>query len=471
MDSRNTMLSSIETPYDDVMPSVDEPSAKFYIEAIRVYLGICAGTVSFKQALRVVEELKQNSEFAKYPIDPTVLPVNDDLKDKLLENLRTARKYKLCTAESIKSAYSFAVLNQDAPASTRDAQVLRYFASAPTDTLVECSDALGFTPRTVSRSLKRLRERNSVRFGCIIDQSAFGVISAIVFFKLSDDIEWEYVQAAISEFPFTKALLKTSISPFGYFSLLFPNSERNRLVLRASLEELSGRVFTYTSYHEQQASGAVVNLSLFSNNKWQFTDKFQKKLEKGSESDSPPVLLGNRGEMINFRPRDYAVLSQFTADVRASPSEVSTRLRSTGWDLDSRQVSHIYRRMRDEDVFLPYVTIGGMGLSASFCFEILCTPDWRKPIISAVAELPQSMYYLSDKGVIVWTRTPPNHQVEYYQVFRSLEQHSGVKSVESIMTISLKGSRSMYDIADKWDYVNGNWQVPSHILDLSGYFF
>ena len=35
MESGNAVLSSINTPYDDVIPSSDEPSAKFYLEVIR----------------------------------------------------------------------------------------------------------------------------------------------------------------------------------------------------------------------------------------------------------------------------------------------------------------------------------------------------------------------------------------------------------------------------------------------------
>jgi len=471
MESGKAVLSSIHTPYDDVIPSSDEPSAKFYLEVIRVYLGICSGTVSFEEAIDAVEELKDNPEFAKSPTDPTVLPVNDRLKERLLDNLETVRKYKMCTADSIRSAYSFAFLNQDAPISPTDSEVLTFFAERPTATLVDCADELGYTSRTVSRSLKRLRERNSIRFSCIVDQSAFGITSAIVFFKLRDDVEWESVEAALSAFPFTKAILKTTMSPLGYFSVLYPTTDENRRIFQASLDKLSNKMFSYMGYHEQQAAGATSNFSLFSDDEWHFPETFEHKLDPDVEIESLPPLLRNRGKMESVQPKEYAVISQLTQNARASPSRVHTRLQRLGWDLTSRQVGYLIRRIRDEELVLPYLTVGGLRISASFCFEILCAPEWRNRLVYAAADIPQAIYYQSDQGVIVWAQVPAKHQVEYYQAFRSLEQNEGVWSVNPIMTIAQKGSRTMLDIAREWNYSDGTWHVPSHDLDLADYFY
>ncbi|MHA2043070.1 MAG: hypothetical protein ACW975_14545 [Candidatus Thorarchaeota archaeon] len=35
----------IQTPYDDLIPHSDEPSVQFYIDAMRIYLGLYEGTL------------------------------------------------------------------------------------------------------------------------------------------------------------------------------------------------------------------------------------------------------------------------------------------------------------------------------------------------------------------------------------------------------------------------------------------
>ena len=79
---------------------------------------------------------------------------------------------------------------------------------------------------------------------------------------------------------------------------------------------------------------------------------------------------------------------------------------------------------------------------------------------------PWTMYYLSARGIIVWTSVPASHQVEYYQVFRALQQMSGVDRVQPIMTISQSGSRSIDDLVRHWEYEDGVWSVKPHEVDL-----
>ena len=79
------------------------------------------------------------------------------------------------------------------------------------------------------------------------------------------------------------------------------------------------------------------------------------------------------------------------------------------------------------------------------------------------------MYYISSRGIIVWTMTPGEHQVEYYQLFRALEQKPGVDSVNPIMTISQRGSKSMLDLTRNMTYQNGRWSVDPEDIDISPY--
>ncbi len=54
-------------------------------------------------------------------------------------------------------------------------------------------------------------------------------------------------------------------------------------------------------------------------------------------------------------------------------------------------------------------------------------------------------------------------------MFRSLEKKKGVKSVQSIMTIVQKGTRTMHELVHYWDYKKNQWSIPSRELDLGAY--
>ena len=59
--------------------------------------------------------------------------------------------------------------------------------------------------------------------------------------------------------------------------------------------------------------------------------------------------------------------------------------------------------------------------------------------------------------------------MEYYQLFRSLEQKPGVSSVQPIMTIAQQGSRSMLDLVKDISLDNGVWAVDVDDLDIRKY--
>jgi hypothetical protein len=65
--------------------------------------------------------------------------------------------------------------------------------------------------------------------------------------------------------------------------------------------------------------------------------------------------------------------------------------------------------------------------------------------------------------------SPGPHQVEYYQMFRSLEQNPGVEKVQPIMTIAQSGSRSMMDLTKNLTYESGIWSTRPEDVDLTDY--
>ena len=197
---------SFRTPFDDLIPKLEDPQAQFYLDAIRIYLGLCEGTVTMEIALKAVDILKDNPEYTAYPTNPTLISINQRYKTKMLENLRTLNKFNLYTKSSIKSAYNFAFLIEESPVSSTDISVLSVLTKDPTISLVDASNILNIAPRTIARSLDRLRERNHLRISCLIDFSAFNLQSVMLFFTVQEGIEWEQIERGFTQYPFILAL-------------------------------------------------------------------------------------------------------------------------------------------------------------------------------------------------------------------------------------------------------------------------
>jgi DNA-binding Lrp family transcriptional regulator len=457
----------IQTPYDDLFPKVAEPSAQFYLDAMRIYLGICAGTITMEEALEAVETLKANPEFVAYPTNPTIVPINETFKNKLLENLKTLSKFNLLTRDSVRSAYTFAFLVEEVPMTKTDFDVLKVLAVNPTISIVKASEMLEMAPRTVARALDRLRDRHFVRYSAILDYTAFNIQSAMLFFTLREDIDWTEVEQGFSEYKFTKSLLKTTMTDLGYVSFMIPNRERNLTTFHESIRAVSKTYFDYSSLHYQTGSGARSNLSLYKKGNWSLARVVDSPFEETVQDiDKLPVLLMCKGVQPEFGETELAVGSQLQLNVRAPPSKISKSLSAEGWDIDARKVSQVIQKLNNRTLFLPYVVISGLGLSSNFCFEIVCNESWIDRILSTIVTFPWTMYYLSARGIIVWTSVPADHQVEYYQVFRALQQMSGVEVVQPIMTISQRGSRSTIDLTRNWEYRDGVWYVKPDEVDL-----
>jgi DNA-binding Lrp family transcriptional regulator len=465
--SKKSSPIDIETPYDDLFPTVDEPTVQFYLDAMRIYLGLCAGTVSMEEALKAVDLLKTNPEFVSYPTNPTVVPINEVFKNKVLENLKTLSKFNLLTKDSVRSAYTFAFLTEEAPITKTDFSVLKLLSINPTISLVKASEILQMAPRTVARSLDRIRQRHYVRFSAILDYTAFNIQSAMLFFTLQEDVDWNEVEQGFSEYSFTKSLLKTTMTDLGYVTFMIPNRERNLSTFHDSIRSVSRAYFDYSSLHYQTGSGAKSNISLFENGRWTLAKVVESPFEDIPQGvEELPLLLLCKGVQKDFSQDDLAVGSQLQLDVRAPPSKVSKSLSARGWSIDARRVSQVINKLYSRNLIHPYITVSGLGLSSNFCFEIVCDESWRDRILSTIVTFPYTMYYLSARGIIVWTSVPSYHQVEYYQVFRALQQMSGVEMVQPIMTISQRGSRSTIDLTRNWDYVDGVWSVKPEEVDL-----
>jgi DNA-binding Lrp family transcriptional regulator len=460
----------IETPYDELFPKVADPSVQFYLDAMRIYLGICAGSITMEEALGAVEILKANPEYVAYPTNPTIVPINDVFKNKVLENLKTLNKFNLLTRDSVRSAYTFAFLIEETPITKTDFDVLKLLAFDPTISLVKGSETLKMAPRTVARALERLRDRHFVRFSSILDYTAFNIQSAMLFFTLQEDVAWAEVEQGLSEYGFTKSLLKTTMTDLGYASFMIPNRERNLTKFHESVRAVSKAYFDYSSLHYQTGSGARSNLSLFEDGDWTLARVVEAPFEDTEQDiDKLPVLLMCKGVQPEFGETELAVGSQLQLNVRAPPSQISKNLSVHGYDIEPRRISQVIHKLNNRSLLLPYVVVSGLGLTSNFCFEIVCNEAWRDRILSTIVTFPWTMYYLSARGIIVWTSVPASHQVEYYQVFRALQQMSGVEMVQPIMTIRQSGSRLTIDLTRNWVYEDGVWSVKPDEVDLRRY--
>ena len=463
---------SFQTPFDDLIPKLDDSQAQFYLDAIRIYLGLCEGTVSMETALRAVDQLKLNSEYTAYPTNPTIIPINQRYKTKMLENLKTLHKFNLFTKSSIKSAYNFAFLVEEAPINESDLSVLSVLSKNPTISLVEAADILSVTPRTIARALDRLRERNQLRVSAMADSSAFNLQSVMLFFTLQEGLDWDPIERGFAQYPFTKSILKTTMTDVGYVTFLIPNIDDNIQEFNKAITQVSSTIFDYKSMHYQTSAGATCNVHLFSNNVWKLPDHLEDMLKEDKELDpeKAPPILNCSGVKPELKIDDYLVASQIQLDARSSPSKISEHLAIKGYDYDAKTVSSIIRRIQTRNILLPYLVFAIPKLSSNFCFEITCNSTTKPRILETIRKFPWVIYYLSSRGIIVWTMCPGDHQVEYYQLFRALEKKPGVHLVNPIMTIAQRGSKSTLDLTRNFTYQKGKWLVPPEELDIRPYF-
>jgi DNA-binding Lrp family transcriptional regulator len=472
LDPNESLSSQIQTPFDEFIPHSSEPSAQFYLDAMRIYLGLCSGSLSMESAIKAVEILKDNPEYTTTPTNPAVIPINERFKSRLLENLKTLTKFKLITRDSIRSAYSFAFLTEETPINKTDYDTLLLLTEDPGISLVNASKKLGITPRTIARSILRMKDRHAIRFSALLDYSAFNLQSVILFFTLRENVDWNILERSLSEYPFTKSILKTTMTDLGYVTFLIPNIFDTRNVFQKSVRDFSQEFFDYASMHYQTGTGTKSNLGLYVENNWTlpgFLGKTPVDLVTNIDDITPPPLIHCSGVREEFTQTDLAIATQFQTDARAGPSNISSNLRIRGIDVDARRVAQIDRKLRENELLLPYVIFGGLGLSSNFCFEIVCDDVWKSRILALVSQFPWVMYYLSSRGIVVWTMTPGPHQVEYYQMFRTIEQDPGVVKVHPIMTIAQIGSKSMMDLTRNLTYDSGLWSTRPEDVDLTDY--
>ncbi|NWF94832.1 MAG: Lrp/AsnC family transcriptional regulator [Candidatus Thorarchaeota archaeon] len=470
MSDPNTSID-IATPYDDLIPCVDEPSARFYVDTIRVYLGLCSGTLGLEEAIRIVESLKENPEFVKHPTDPTVLPVNETVKEQLIEHLKTLSKYNTYNADSLRSAYRLAFVDSPASPSPLDLQVLRYLVHHPTAPLVTASRDLGLGPKTVHRAIQRLQTRNGIRFSSLLDNSAFGLESTVLFFQRRSDIPSPVIESGFAEFPFTRSMAITATSELGYVSLLYPMTAEGTSILRRSIRSLTGPVFKSACLHSRIANGMQVSMDLYDNGTWVRPVAFRDQLVGAVDSDvlESLLLMEPSGPQRRLTKMDFIIASQFVMDARISPASVVQRLRSRGIRVDTEHVSQTIRRLKKRRIVIPFVALNGMGLDASFCFEIVCNRDWVNHILAATRFIPQSYYHVSEKGILLWIHIPSAHQKDYYQALRSLEDMDHVDSVSALLSMYPASSRSILDSTKSWSSGPRGWYVEPDALDLTKY--
>ncbi len=462
----------IRTSYDEMIPSVTEPSAKFYIDIMKVFLALYEGNLSLEEAVSAAETLKENPEYAKNAIDPTLIPLTEEYKDRILSNLQTLKKFNLFTRDSVRSAFTFALLTPDAPISRTDLQILKILEKNPLTTLVDAAEAIGATPRTIARSIERLERNYFLRVAAFVDMTSFGAHSHILFFTLAEGIDWEEVEEGLALYPFTKNILKTTMTDLGYASFLIPGPEENLSLFADHVSDASAILFDYSSLHVQEATGSNSNMSLLKNDQWQFSDAILKIEE---DDDAPEIegqmrLLECRGWQRGLTANDFVITAEYSKALRNPPRILRENLRMEGWYFDGKQIAQSIRKSHDRGLILPFLSYSGVGLPTNFCFEIICNREWQDRILRAVVHLPSVTYYLSARGIILWVQVPSHQQVEYYRAFRALEEFEGVRSVQPIMTILLKGSRSELDFVRYWKFGSKGWTVDPELLNLGSYF-
>ena len=471
MDSINeAILDKITTPYDDIIPSLEDPAAKFYADVFRIYLGLYSNSITMDQAVLASEELKQNPEFARHPVNPTYYAINAVYFDKVIENLKTLNKYRMFTPDAIRSALSFAFLIDFAPVPHNDLLVLKHLVSDPLATGRKMSSILGIAQNTALVAIERLRNRNNIRFSCHDDNTAFGLERILIFFELKNGSDWPMLEDVFILYPFMKVFSKPVNANIGYVGFAIPSNVISNH--KSSVKSILGPYFKRLCFHRLETIGSTSNLSLFDGTDWKYPEQLQSCLEHCEIPKQTGIIkrLEFKGTLDNLSPLDFAVSSQLVLDSRRGPKELCSVLRRKGWDVTRGQVANSFRKTFEKELILPFLYTPGIGLPANFCFEIICNRKRSEQILSSLALTPITVYSISDQGIIIWVSMPGQHQADYYNQIANLENLPDVESVQPIITVGRRGSRGIMDMVNQCEWKDGKWTTSSDIVDFESYF-
>jgi DNA-binding Lrp family transcriptional regulator len=468
--AQNNPFDSFTTPYDTIFPEVEDSSAQFYIDAMRLYLALISGSVQMEDAHKAVESLKKNPEFAISPSNPMLIPYKEEYKERIIENMKTLEKFKLYTIDAVRSAYNFSFLMPEVAVSDIDLRVLKFFSKNILATVTKASSTLSIAPRTVSRSITRLSERNSLRFSAVSDNSAFNLHSYLLFFIPTNDESWLNLEEGIKHYPFTKTVLKPATSEIGYIAFLIPGDHNHQKQFKNSIKRVASDYLTYSCLHTQVRTGASSKLSLYNGKAWEYPTEIGTLIESDEILvEEPASYLECKGWLDGLTEEDFTICDILKRNVRFSPSQVSQQLRIQGYEIGARKVANTIKRIQRKEILLPFISYGGLGLTSNFCVEVICNKAWRSKLFTMTPLFPFSMHYESTEGVVLWEQVPSSQQVDYYQFFRSIEQMKGVEEVHPIITVAQKGSRAMGDLAVNMRFGSRGWSVDPELLDLYTY--
>jgi hypothetical protein len=467
-----SIKSRISSPYDHVIPVVDEPAALFYTDAIRIYFALCSGTVTFDEAYKATEELKKYPEYALQSLDPMYIPLRKETMTKIISNLETANKYNLISSDSIRTACTFALLHEDAPLTESDVKVLKYIGVHVLDTFSNIANTLSMAPQTVSSSVDRITHRIGTRFVSMMDTTAFGAKRVMLFFQLRENVDWQQVSKGLITFPFTKSILKTENSPTGYVVFIVPNYKKALPILRTSIHSLKPNIFENYSIHEERWAGAHANLSLLTLEQWDYPKDITKPLLTGQISSTKPSCYVECQDGIDgLSEIDFVVGNELVLNARGIPTTIKKELDRKGWEYDKGKISRSMQRLQKYELVKPRVSLNGVGLTTNLCIEIACKPQIINKIVSVFCMTPSSVFFGSDKGLVVWLKVPSKDQFEYCKILELLETQKDVESINPIMTIGQRGTRDTLDLVRYWEFRENGWWVPRQQVNLTEYIY
>ncbi len=459
-------LLDFTTQYDELLPVSDDPIIRFYVTMIKVYLGLYEGKLDVEQALRIVETQKKNPEFVKFATNPVLIPIDEEFKNKIIENLKTIKRYGVVSVDAIRSAYTFAFLTKPVQISNIAIKVIKQLCKDPLITNKEIARRLGVSAQRVSQVIRDLKPQTHLRFTCHIDTSAFGLNWIVIFFTLREDADWSVIYDAFATFPFTKYIYKTSLSGIGYTTFIIPGDESNLATFISEVKKIAPLIFSDFNIHIQVGQGTNTNIDLFQNGKWLLPEEV-KDSNGVFKAYAECGYFGNKGIDRHMTARDFFVASELKIDYRATTAEIQKRIASHGIESNQQQISRSLNKLKRKKIVKPYITFTNIGLNSNFCFEIICEEEAREIVLHLLALVPKSTYFVTDKGFIAWIQSPSEHQVEYYSRFMQLERDPGIKSMKSIMTVTLTGSRAITDMIDGWVYTKRGWTVRQSRLQLA----
>jgi len=471
MPTESILLDAIRTPYDDVFVSTDN-LIQLYMDIIRIRIAYSLNIISHIELLNAFNSLKQKPMshlFLDYLEAPSRYSYPKETILEIVNNFHLASKIEQPNLHHFINAKDEALRNHVECSLPVDLEhkLFCYLVHNPLATYTQIARDLQIGRGKTRRCYATLVEHNSIRPMALLDRSAYGIETILFLFKIKDDIDWDWLNAALLQFPFTMVVHKPSLSETGYASFAIPGKKKTVQRFKSNLHDAATSLFDSFSIQHQHEIGKHSCPTLIQNGSWQLPACVESGEYYVSEIiGGHTARLKHNGYRSGMRLSDFRIHDVGRRYLNGTLEETRVALTHLGWHYSSSKISRSLRLGFERTVLVPILFFRAR-LHYNISYNFTCNREWRKRLFYISSHFPEVFYSISDCGAMIMLEAPMNHLVDYHTYFTGLTEEDGVENVRVIMNHWRPSTRSPIEIYQHYEYGKRGYINASDDIEIS----